>query len=90
MEYLRKFYLQGEHADIMVTGHTHFEKLTYREEVLQINSGSPIHPHLWSTRLGTVGLLDITRSQVDARVIKLGETPDLRNPGQELFLTVDR
>ena len=37
IEYLRDFYLKGEAADIIVTGHTHFERLDYRDGVL--------HPH---------------------------------------------
>ncbi|MBM4406028.1 MAG: metallophosphoesterase family protein [Chloroflexi bacterium] len=90
IEYLRKQYLKGERVDVMVTGHTHFERLTYRDGVVQINSGSPIHPHLWSTRLGTVGVLDITRSRIQAQVVKLGETPGMRNPGLDLSVTVRR
>jgi predicted phosphodiesterase len=83
-------YLGGSPADILVTGHTHFERLDYRDGVLQINSGSPTHPHQWSTRLGTVGLLDLSPDAVSARVIRLGETPGLRNPGEELHLEVMR
>ena len=80
---LRERHLAGEHADIIVTGHTHVERLEYRDDVLQINSGSPIHPHLWSTRLGTIGMLEIERDSVVARVSKLGETPERRNPACE-------
>jgi len=81
---LRERYLGGEQADIMITGHTHIERMDYRDGVLQINSGSPIHPHLWSTRLGTIGILEIERGSVVARVTKLGETPDFRNPATNL------
>jgi len=77
-------YLGGEPADILVTGHTHFERIDYRDGVLQINSGSPVHPHLWSTRLGSVGLLELERGSLTARVMQLGETPELRNPAEEL------
>ncbi|MEE8304377.1 MAG: YfcE family phosphodiesterase [Candidatus Tectomicrobia bacterium] len=83
---LLKRHLGGEHADILVTGHTHFERLVYRDGVLQINSGSLTHPHQWSTRLGTVGLLELTPTSIDACIIRLGETPALRNPGVELAL----
>ncbi len=86
---LLKRHLAGEHADILVTGHTHFERLDYRDGVVQINSGSPTHPHQWSTRLGTVGLLDLTPGQIKAQIIRLGETPALRNPGQEFSLHID-
>lgn len=80
---LRDRYLDGEHADIIVTGDTHFERLDYRDEVLQINSGSPTLPHHWSYRLGTVALLEIERGEVSARIVRLGETAELRNPGIE-------
>ena len=86
---LKQCHLRGEHADIIVTGHTHFERLDYRDGVVQINTGSPTHPHLWSTRLGMVGLLDLAPGKITARVIKLGETPGLANPGAELFFDLE-
>lgn len=81
---LRQRYLAGEGADIIVSGHTHIERMDYRDGVLQINSGSPIHPHLWSTRLGSIGILEIEREKVVARVTKLGESPQFRNPAMNL------
>lgn len=89
IEELKRFHLQGQHADIIITGHTHFERLDYRDGVLQINSGSPTHPHLWSTRPGTVGLLDLAPGKMTARIIRLTETPDLANPGKELFFKIE-
>ena len=86
---LEEMYLGGEHADIIITGHTHFERLDYRDGVLQINSGSPTHPHLWSTRLGTIGLLDIAPGKIAARIVKLGESPEMKNPGKELFFDLE-
>lgn len=82
--YLTQLYFRKTPVDIMISGHTHFERVDYREGVLQVNSGSPIHPHLYSARLGTVGLLRLERGSVDARIIRIGETPGLRNPGKEL------
>lgn len=76
-------YLGGERPDVIVTGHTHFERLDYRDGVLQVNSGSPVHPHLWSTRLGTVAVLDLEPGSLRARIVRLGETEGLRNPGIE-------
>ena len=76
-------YLKGEHADVMITGHTHFERLDWREGVLQINSGSAVHPHLWSTRLGTVAILEVAAGSLLASTVRLGETEGLRNPGVE-------
>ena len=83
IEELRKKYLKGAGADVMITGHTHFERLCWREGVLQINSGSAVHPHLWSTRLGTVAILEISPGVLRARIARLGETDGLRNPGIE-------
>lgn len=84
---LRKMYLEDVHADIIVTGDTHFERIDFREDVLQINSGSATLPHLWSTRLGTVGILEITKDRVEAYIKKLGETEGRRNPGIEYTYT---
>ena len=77
-------YLRGAPADVMVTGHTHFERLDFRAGVLQVNSGSAVHPHLWSTRLGTVALLEVGPGSLRASVVRLGQTEGLRNPGREL------
>jgi uncharacterized protein len=85
IEHLLKQYLKNEHVDIIVTGHTHFERLDYRDGVLQINSGSPTLPHLTSTRLGTVALLEVGSDRLDARIVRLGETAGKRNPGVESF-----
>ena len=74
-------YLGGRRADVIVTGHTHFERLAWRDGVLQVNPGSPVHPHLWSTRLGTVALLELTPGSLRARIVRLGEHEGLRNPG---------
>ena len=86
---LKKCHLKGEHADIIITGHTHFERLDYRDGVLQINSGSPTHPHLWSTRLGTIGILDLAPGKITAQVLRLGDQPGLQNPGTELFFDLE-
>lgn len=87
IEILVKNYFR-QTVDIMVSGHTHFERLDYRNGVLQINSGSPVHPHQFSSRLGTIGLLRLEPNKIEARVARLGETPGLRNPGEELFLSL--
>jgi len=80
---LQEMYLGGQHADIMVTGHTHYERIDFRDGVLQVNSGSAIHPRLWSTRLGTVGIVEITADGPRAEIVRLGETEGMRNPGVE-------
>jgi putative phosphoesterase len=83
IEELQRRYLNGGQADVIITGHTHFERLDWRDGVLQVNSGSAVHPHLWSTRLGTVAVLDIGPGSLQARIVRLGETEGLRNPGAE-------
>ena len=83
IEVVRKLYLQGRHADIIVTGHTHMERLDFREGVLQINPGSATLPHLQSYRLGTVALLDWEPSRIAVRISRLGQSPGLPNPGIE-------
>lgn len=81
IDVLRRKYLSGEKAHVMVSGHTHFERIAWRDEVLQVNPGSPVHPHLWSTRPGTVAVLDVEPRSLRARIVRLGEHDGLRNPG---------
>jgi len=80
---LRKVHLRDEQADIWVTGHTHFERLDYRDSVLQVNPGSPTYPHLTSTRLGTVAILDLEAGRLEAKIVQLGNTEGRANPGKE-------
>jgi putative phosphoesterase len=81
--YLLDKYFRGERVDVIVTGHTHVELMHFRDGVLQINPGSATHPHLWSMRLGTIGLLEVVQGDLNAQVLRLGELPGLRNPGSE-------
>jgi putative phosphoesterase len=83
LDFLFSTYLRGERADILVSGHTHLERLDYREGVLQINPGSATLPHLWSYRLGTVALLEWSNDGAEVRILRLGHTEGLRNPGIE-------
>jgi len=83
IEYLRRAYLTDMPADIIVTGHTHVERLDFREGVLQLNPGSATLPHLQKYRLGTVALLDWSERGIEARVLRLGHSEGLPNPGVE-------
>ena len=76
--------LDGELVDVLIGGDTHVERLEYREGVLLVNSGSPILPHHLSTRLGTVGVLDITRERIRAEIVVLGHSEGLPNPCRPL------
>lgn len=82
--------LGGERVDILIGGDTHVERLEYRDCVLLVNSGSPILPHHLSTRLGTVGILEISKLQVRAEIIALGHTPGARNPGRPQHVVIER
>lgn len=81
--------------DIVVSGHTHYERLTHSDGVVHINSGSPTLPHHYSTRLGTVGILEVDRTSLTATILRLGDGPLskgllLPNPGLELHLAISR
>ena len=89
IEQIRRIYLDGRHADIIVTGHTHFERLDYREGVLQINPGSASLPHLQSYRLGTVALIEWSEAGLEVRIVRLGESPGRPNPGVEYAFSSD-
>lgn len=82
--------LGGEKPDILVTGHTHLERIEHRDGVVQINSGSPIQPHLFSNRLGSVGVLELEPELLRARIVNLGQSEGLRNPAREIFLELPR
>ncbi|HNM78214.1 MAG TPA: metallophosphoesterase family protein [Tepidiformaceae bacterium] len=82
--------LQGERVDILIGGDTHVERLEHREGTLLINSGSPILPHHLSTRLGTLGILDIQPGRVHAEIVVLGHTEGAPNPCQAMSLNLTR
>ncbi|HWO93682.1 MAG TPA: hypothetical protein VNL92_02870, partial [Dehalococcoidia bacterium] len=71
----------GEPVDVFVSGHTHYERLDYREDAVILNSGSPVFPRHKSTRLGTAGLLELGRGTLRAEIVVLGETEGKPNPG---------
>ena len=87
IEVLLHRYFLDKPMDIMISGDSHIERMDYRDGVLQINPGSPTLPHHQSTRLGTVGLLDIGVGHLAAQIIRLGETPGRPNPGVEFSFT---
>ena len=82
--------LQGERVDILIGGDTHVERLEHREGTLLINSGSPILPHHLSTRLGTLGILDIQPGRVHAEIVVLGHTEGAPNPCRAMSLDLTR
>lgn len=79
-----------ESIDILIGGDTHVERIEYRDDVLLVNPGSPILPHHLSTRLGSLAVLELSRSQVRVEILSLGETPGLRNPTRPQHVVIER
>ena len=73
----------------MISGHTHQERLEYREGIVLINSGSITFPQHKEVRLGTVGILEIEPKKLTVDIFPLGETPGSPNPGSRLYLEID-
>jgi putative phosphoesterase len=82
--------LGGLKPEILFTGHTHFERIDHRDGVVQVNSGSPTQPHLYSDRLGSVGLLELDPDFLRVRILNLGERDGLRNPAEALSFELAR
>ena len=72
--------------DLVVSGHTHWERLVLRDGVVHMNPGSPNLPHNFSHRLGVVGIIDLTPEAILARIVPLGSLPGLINPCRALYL----
>jgi len=83
IDYLIENYIKAP-VDIMISGHTHFERIDFRDNVFQLNPGSSNFPHLLSTRLGTVALLKLEPGVIEAEILPLGNTPNRPNPGVRL------
>ena len=77
-------------VDIMVSGHTHEERLEHRKGVTLVNSGSITFPHHKELRLGTVGLLDLAPDRLNVQVFPIGHTPGRPNPCRALSLEIHR
>jgi putative phosphoesterase len=86
---LKREHLSAGKPSVMISGHTHLERLDLRDEVLLINPGSATLPHQMSTRLGTVGLLEISSGEIRAKVVRLGHSEGKRNPGIEYSYTAE-
>jgi len=56
--------------DVVVFGHTHFATIEHYKHVLLVNPGSPTLP-IYVPKLGTVALLTISSSKVEARIVQL-------------------
>ena len=58
-------------VDIVVAGDTHVPHVTWRDDLLIVNSGSPTYPRNLQTQLGTIGFLEIRGGKVDAWIEQL-------------------
>jgi uncharacterized protein len=88
MDQLLKQATGSDPVDILISGDTHVERLEYRDGVVFINSGSPTFPHHLEMRLGSVALLEVEPGRIRAEIVKLGETPGMRNPIRPSHLEV--
>src|SRR5574341_688579 len=61
----------GRSVNVIVRGSTHAAEITTVKGVLIVNPGSPTFPNHQSTRLGTVGYLDIEHGRVNASILQL-------------------
>jgi len=59
--------------DVLVYGDTHVEAIDTVRGILCVNPGSPTFPRNYSTRLGTIGFLDIVEGQANASIWQLTE-----------------
>ena len=75
-------------VDIMISGHTHQERLEYRDDVVLINTGSITFPQHKEVRLGTVGLLDLKRDLLRADIIPLGHSAGNPNPSTSVSIEI--
>lgn len=80
--------LDGERVDILIGGDTHVERLEFREDVLLVNPGSPILPHHLSTRLGTLGVLEVSPTKVRGEIVVLGHSEGAPNPCRAMAIEV--
>ena len=65
-EALRRQWLRGEHADVVVYGDSHYEHIEWVDGMLVINPGSPTLPRNLSPRLGFVAYLTLERGKPPA------------------------
>ncbi len=57
--------------DVLVYGDTHVEAIDTLHGILCVNPGSPTFPRNHSTRLGTIGFLDVIDGRPEASIWQL-------------------
>ena len=88
IEELRHRCFKDEPVDILIGGHTHLERLEWRDQAAVINSGSPILPHHKDTRHGTLGVLDLSPGRLHAEIVLLPDTDGRPNPATPMTMEV--
>jgi putative phosphoesterase len=63
----------NEKPDIVIFGHTHFEGIYQLDNLLCINPGSPTLPRNQSLRMGTIGHIDISDSEISVVIHQITE-----------------
>jgi putative phosphoesterase len=63
-------YFRGA-VDVIVRGSTHAAEIVTVKDVLIVNPGSPTFPNHQSTRLGTIGFLDVEDGRVEPSIVQL-------------------
>jgi putative phosphoesterase len=87
---LKRHVYGADDLDILIAGDSHYERLEYKEQTLLMDTASPNLPHLKSTRLGSMGLLELSAGRVHSEIVVLGETPGAPNPVTSVRLEFDR
>jgi putative phosphoesterase len=79
----RKF--PGIAPDVVVYGHSHRDEISFVDDIIYINPGSPTFPRHKSARLGTIGFLDVENGTPKVSLYQLTDTGILlleeRDPG---------
>jgi putative phosphoesterase len=70
LEGLMQHYFGGP-VDVIVRGSTHVAEITTVKGVLIVNPGSPTFPNHQTTRLGTIGFLEVARGHVRPTILQL-------------------
>ena len=69
---IERLFDQGR-PNVIIFGHTHAESIQLHNDVLLINPGSPTLPQNQTTRMGTVGMLEIYAGEVTASLYQITE-----------------
>ena len=69
-----------QRPDLVIYGHTHHESVHRLDDQLFINPGSAMLPRNQSTRLGTVGLLEIGPQGADVQLLQLTDAEPIELP----------